>query len=389
MQGHRVRRSPARPVIHLVLAIAMLVGTFPTAVVADHLPAPSSVAVAGSLQSELGCAGDWDPACPDTELSNLIGDVWKSTFSVPAGDWEYKVALNDTWDVSYPSGNIALSVGAVTDVSIYYSHVTHWVADSTNDRIVTAPGSFQSELGCAGDWDPGCLASWLQDPDGDDVYSFTTDAIPAGSYEGKAAISESWDENYGEGGVANGANIAFTVADGDTVTFSFDSPTNTLTIDSSPAGPPTGPTVALVGSLQDELGCPGDWQPECVATELTNVIGDVYRATFTIPAGDWEYKVALNDTWDVSHPADNVLLSVASRHRRHLLLLRRHHLGRRLGQRPDRHRRRQLPIRDRMPRRLAAVVSAELAPGPRWRRGLHLHHRRDSGRRLRGQGRHR
>ena len=27
-------------------------------------------------------------------------------------------------------------------------------------------------------------------------------------------------------------------------------------------------SVALVGDLQSELGCPGDWQPECAATEL-------------------------------------------------------------------------------------------------------------------------
>ncbi len=25
-------------------------------------------------------------------------------------------------------------------------------------------------------------------------------------------------------------------------------------------------SVTLVGDLQDELGCPGDWQPECAAT---------------------------------------------------------------------------------------------------------------------------
>ena len=36
-------------------------------------------------------------------------------------------------------------------------------------------------------------------------------------------------------------------------------------------GPPAAAadrTVALVGSLQSELGCPGDWQPDCAATEL-------------------------------------------------------------------------------------------------------------------------
>ncbi len=77
--------------------------------------------------------------------------------------------------------------------------------------IATVPGSFQSELGCPGDWDPGCLRSWLQDPDGDGIYTFTTRALPPASYEAKVAINESWDENYGAGGVPSGANIAFTV----------------------------------------------------------------------------------------------------------------------------------------------------------------------------------
>ena len=52
-------------------------------------------------------------------------------------------------------------------------------------------------------------------------------------------------------------------------------------------------TVTLVGSLQSELGCPGDWQPECDATHLQPVAGEpgVFRGTFTVPAGGFEYKV--------------------------------------------------------------------------------------------------
>ena len=53
--------------------------------------------------------------------------------------------------------------------------------------IITAPGSFQSELGCAGDWSPACMRPWLQDPDGDGTYTWSTDQIPAGSYEFKVA----------------------------------------------------------------------------------------------------------------------------------------------------------------------------------------------------------
>ena len=71
--------------------------------------------------------------------------------------------------------------------------------------IAVAPGSFQSELGCPGDWDPACLRSWLEDPDGDGIYTFETTALPAGSYETKVAINEDWAENYGQGGVLNGS----------------------------------------------------------------------------------------------------------------------------------------------------------------------------------------
>ena len=100
------------------------------------------------------------------------------------------------------------------------------------------PGSFQSELGCAADWDPGCLRSWLQDPDGDGVGRFATTALPAGTYEGKVAIDEAWDENYGAGGVFNGPNISFVVGnDGDTVEFVYNQSSHVLDITVTPQEP--------------------------------------------------------------------------------------------------------------------------------------------------------
>jgi hypothetical protein len=35
----------------------------PATVGAAHTPDPSTVTLVGSLQSELGCPGDWDPSC--------------------------------------------------------------------------------------------------------------------------------------------------------------------------------------------------------------------------------------------------------------------------------------------------------------------------------------
>src|SRR5687767_10246902 len=74
--------------------VAVPAGSPPPARASDT-PIPSSVTVVGSLQSELGCPGDWQPECAATQLQREVADgVWQASFSVPAGDWEYKVALN-------------------------------------------------------------------------------------------------------------------------------------------------------------------------------------------------------------------------------------------------------------------------------------------------------
>jgi hypothetical protein len=282
---------------------------------ASDTPDPASVTIGGSLQDELGCPGDWQPDCSNTYLVFDAEDqVWQEVFNVPAGSFEYKVALNDNWTENYGTNatlngpSIPLNLGGATDVKFYYSHETHWATDNVNSVIAIAPGSFQSELGCSGDWQPWCLRSWLQDPDGDGVFTFQTGALPAGSYEAKVAIDESWTENYGAGGVPGGANIPFTVpSDCSEMLFSFDWATKVLTI--GPALPVPQPAqVTFAGSFQDELGCPGDWQPDCSSTHLAFDAEDqVWQGVFNVPAGSWEYKAALNNTWDVNYGANATL----------------------------------------------------------------------------------
>ncbi len=75
--------------------------------------------IAGSLQSELGCPGDWQPECALTHLVyDFDDDVWQNTFGIPAGNWEYKAALDDSWTENYglnatrDGANIPLNLGA-------------------------------------------------------------------------------------------------------------------------------------------------------------------------------------------------------------------------------------------------------------------------------------
>ncbi|MCA9891728.1 MAG: hypothetical protein KC615_02020, partial [Anaerolineae bacterium] len=192
---------------------------------------PDMVNIPGTIQSVLGCPGEWAPDCEETLLEyNEAWDIWMRTFDVPAGTYEYKVAINGSWDENYgglaDSGgpNISLNVPEDQSVTFIYDHKTHWIADSIRSEIVTAPGSYQSEVGCEEDFEADCLVTWLQDADGDGVYTYSTSTIPAGDYTARAAVGMSMDETYGENGEPDGEDIAFTVPeDGITVSFVFDS----------------------------------------------------------------------------------------------------------------------------------------------------------------------
>jgi glucoamylase len=268
----------------LLLAVCAVAGLLLIPGAGANTPAPTSVTVAGSLQSEAGCPGDWDPACAATHLSYDAADgVWQGAFALPAGSYEYKAALNNAWDENYglhsePNGaNIPLALPAAGNVKFYYDHETHWATDNASSTIAVVAGDFQSELGCPGDWQPDCLRSWLENPDGDGIYTFETTALPAGSYQGKVALNESWDVNYGKDGVAGGDNISFTVpADNAKVTFSWNATTHVLTV--------TAPIVAGAVShfdlaRKDCLGTARNTTSKVWYTVANGVLSDVYYPT--------------------------------------------------------------------------------------------------------------
>ena len=139
----------------VLLALAGVALVLLPAATASHTPNPTAVTIAGSLQSEAGCPGDWDPACAATHLAYDAGDdVWQGTFLLPAASYEYKAALNDAWTENYglhaqqDGANIPLALPAPASVKFYYDHKSHWVTDNKTSVIAVAPGSFQSELGC-------------------------------------------------------------------------------------------------------------------------------------------------------------------------------------------------------------------------------------------------
>jgi hypothetical protein len=217
---------------------------------------PTSVTVFGSLQSEAGCPGDFQASCSNTALAyDATDDVWQRTLNLPSGDYQYLAAIDQDLNQLYGENAsigglnpVDLHLSASTSVKFYYDDKTHWITDNVGSIIVVLAGSFQSELGCPGDFDPGCLRSWLEDPDGNGIYSLMTNVLPPGNYSTIVTYNESFDERYGSGGIQNGSNIDFTVpTTGTLMTFNYDPRTHILTI--LPGGDNTAPEPGTFATL--------------------------------------------------------------------------------------------------------------------------------------------
>ena len=64
--------------------------------------------------------------------------------------------------------------------------------------------------------------------------------------------------------------------------------------------------VGLPGSYQAAVGCDGDWQPSCSVTFMEGGEDGLYTLTLDVPAGEYEFKVAMNGAWDENYGADGV-----------------------------------------------------------------------------------
>ncbi|MFM8320834.1 MAG: hypothetical protein ACKOC5_07960, partial [Chloroflexota bacterium] len=217
-----------------------------------------SVSFPGSYQAPAGLGGNWNPASPAILAEDANHDgVWKlATNSLPAGSYEYKVALNWTWAVNYGQDgqrdgpNIpftqTVSGGPLT---FYFDSSDKAITTRPNSDIVVLVGDMLSEIGGA-DWDPANLAGWLKPTENDDEFSLALH-LPEGSWKYKVALNESWAVNYGEGGAANGADILLIVPDGGAlVRFTFRTDTHLITheILAGASGAP------IVGRLKANLG---------------------------------------------------------------------------------------------------------------------------------------
>mgnify|MGYP001033727877 FL=1 len=91
----------------------------------------------GTFQDKAGCGATWDPACEATALTLGDDGLYRLTVALPAGSYEYKVAMAGAWTENYGSDgkqdgpNYTLELAADATVTFTYDPATHLVTVTT------------------------------------------------------------------------------------------------------------------------------------------------------------------------------------------------------------------------------------------------------------------
>ena len=126
--GRATRGTGARRAVAGLAAGSLVLAGALVALGPPAVAAAGSVTLVGSLQGELGCADDWDPACAATALAATdVPGRFSATFTVPGGAHEWKVALDGTWDASYGADgtdtNTPLVLAGPADLTFTYDEI--------------------------------------------------------------------------------------------------------------------------------------------------------------------------------------------------------------------------------------------------------------------------
>jgi len=153
-------------------------------------------------------------------------------------------------------------------------------ANQSTDRSIVLVGDLQQLGGAASKWSPSDTATRMHD-DGNGFYSYTIKNMPAGTYNYKIAINGSWAENYGLGGMADGANVSLTLDKPEDVTFYYNDKTHHIADSHSYQ-------MKSDADLPKLSGVPGIDD----ATMRDYMLSDFYEADADVPAGTYTATIA-------------------------------------------------------------------------------------------------
>lgn len=241
-------RKPVKLWVSILFILSLLFSLFSAAL--TPLPAQAEetkVVLAGNLQHLFG-GSDWAPDNYNTQMVDDGDGYYHFTGTLPKGEYEYKIALNGSWNENYGKGgvrggeNIKITVSEEREVTFYFNLNTHAIADTTtytplpNDQLPRLVGTIQLGIGEANAWDPAGATALMRDAYFDNKVYTVKVRVRKGAYEYKVVLGTSWDHpNYGLDG--GSMNIPLNVLSDTTITFTFiNNETHAIYTDYNPGG---------------------------------------------------------------------------------------------------------------------------------------------------------
>ncbi len=192
-----------------------------------------------------GELGVWDAANDNTKLSHLVGEFYAISMVLPAGDYEFKLTRNGSWDNAVgkktDGNNFSFKLTEITKVNFYINDdmgndgdfydkfrtslpslgeqgIKQYIPALSQGSQPRLVGDLQKILGDTSDWSPADAKSMFVDYYFNDTVYKLQRTLPKGNYECKIVFGDSWNgTEYGDGGnnlkcfiVDNIADVVFT-----------------------------------------------------------------------------------------------------------------------------------------------------------------------------------
>ena len=262
--------------------------------ITDQMTAPASHTYTVAGNAGILNGKEWDPASETNRMTSTDGVTYTlevKNAELTAGNYEYKVCEDGSWDVMYPAGdNAILTIPADGTYDITY---TYKVGDTEPSySIKPSEGSnlvlFSAHYGLASSEEKTELML-LKGSDG--KWKSTIEGLTAGNYE--IVVKGTDGSSYPESPVNLNATI-----DNLPYEVSFDETTKDVIVNIAILN------FTVVGGAGILNGV--DWDPTSETNRMTSTDGVTYTLEVKnaeLTAGNYEYKVCEDGNWIVTYPA--------------------------------------------------------------------------------------
>ncbi|MHB1393509.1 MAG: pullulanase X25 domain-containing protein [Clostridia bacterium] len=315
------RKITSKRIISYVMVLAFLftlVGIpMPVTVKAEAADISNYAVLVGNFVSANNLGDDWDPANKNLMMIQLSPNIYTKTIDfTKTGSYEYKAAMNGTWDTNYgqDGANKPIIIGNAGVVQFVLDVKAGKIYDSINDpgyfkATATLTGSLDSNDNGGQSWNPADSSYDLAYIG--NGYFKGSFFLKQGTYEYKLAYNYSWSN----GEVSS--NVGIEVDADKEVTFIGNPWINYCSDTQNDSSLSIKPSLIGTVRLGDD-----DWTPDKTGYEFNNYKKGKYLYAKYLPQGSYGYKVIKDYKWSNGEiPSNNKVVEITDEQGAYVLFI--------------------------------------------------------------------